>query len=385
VFDATTLPAGWSVINNVGSIGWLFNDPRGRGNLTGGTGNFAIADSDAAGVGVSMDTELRTPVFDLSTQSQVTLTFKTDFHYFSGSQAEVADVDVSVNGASGPWTNVWRKTADYRGPKTEVVNLTSLAAQQANVMLRFHYYNAVYEYWWEVDEVQIGKCVVDAAVNAPILNPRAAAQSGVPGATITYTLQLSNTDSLSHTFDILPGAHTWPISVPVSLGPLDAQSSQPLTITVAIPIDALAQASEVVSITIQAQDNTALRAVAILTTTVAPHYGVRLEPALAAQNGVINQVIDYTLYLTNTGNLADTFTLDVNHHTWPTQIMPISLTLPHASGAMVKVFVTIPITATLGASDTVRITAQGTGVSASSLLTTTITIHQIWLPLTQKD
>ena len=53
-------------INNVGTLGWSFNNRSDAVNLTGGTGNFAIADSDDAGQGVSMNTELRTPVMNLS-------------------------------------------------------------------------------------------------------------------------------------------------------------------------------------------------------------------------------------------------------------------------------------------------------------------------------
>jgi hypothetical protein len=67
----------------------------------------------------------------------------------------VADVDVSVNGAAGPWTNVWKRTDDYRGPRTEVVDLTTLAAGRSNVMIRFHYYNANFDWWWEIDDVVV--------------------------------------------------------------------------------------------------------------------------------------------------------------------------------------------------------------------------------------
>jgi hypothetical protein len=102
-----------------------------------------------------MDTELRTPVLNLSSASTARLLFKTDFRYYSSSPAEVADVDVSVNGAAGPWTNVWKRTGDYRGPRTEVVDLTALAAGRSNVMLRFHYYNANFDYWWEIDDVVV--------------------------------------------------------------------------------------------------------------------------------------------------------------------------------------------------------------------------------------
>ncbi len=154
-FTPTTTPAGWTVIDNAGTGAvWRFNNPGSRTNLTGGTGNWAMADSDNAGA-LNMDTELRTPALNLSSVSTARLLFKTDFRYYTLDPAEVADVDVSVNGAAGPWTNVWKKTGDYRGPRTEVVDLTALAAGQSNVMIRFHYYNANFDWWWEIDDVVV--------------------------------------------------------------------------------------------------------------------------------------------------------------------------------------------------------------------------------------
>ena len=149
------LPSGWTVINSGSGAVWRFDNPGSRSNLTGGSGKFAIADSDNAGT-IYMDTELRMPVMDLSNMSTVTLEFKSDFFYYAGGGNEIADVDVSVNGTAGPWTNIWRKSGtDYRGPKTETIDITTLAAGHNNVMIRFHYYNANYDWWWQVDDVKI--------------------------------------------------------------------------------------------------------------------------------------------------------------------------------------------------------------------------------------
>jgi hypothetical protein len=158
-FDSGTLPLDWSVIDNVGQgYVWRFDNPGGRTNFTGGTGSFAIADSDNAG-SFLMDTELRTVVMDMTNIAGVILQFKTDFYYYAGGGTEVADVDVSVNGASGPWTNVWTKSgADYRGPQTESIDITSEAAGQGTVMIRFRYYNANYDWWWQVDDVLLEGC-----------------------------------------------------------------------------------------------------------------------------------------------------------------------------------------------------------------------------------
>ncbi|MFN2283438.1 MAG: carboxypeptidase-like regulatory domain-containing protein, partial [Anaerolineae bacterium] len=65
-FDADTLPTGWSLVDNAGSgVLWRFDDPKPRGNLTGGDGSFAIIDSDYAG-SEDVDAILRSPSMDLS-------------------------------------------------------------------------------------------------------------------------------------------------------------------------------------------------------------------------------------------------------------------------------------------------------------------------------
>jgi hypothetical protein len=149
-------PADWTIVDNAGtSAVWRFDDPGGRGNLTGGAGSFAIADSDYYGF-VNMDAELRTPVMDMSSDSSVFLWFSTDFLYAAGYGAEKADVDVSANGAAGPWTNVWHKEgADYRGPANEYIDISSIAGGASTVMVRFRYSDAYFDWWWQVDDVSI--------------------------------------------------------------------------------------------------------------------------------------------------------------------------------------------------------------------------------------
>jgi hypothetical protein len=150
------LPLNWTIIDNAGtSAEWRFDNPGNRANETGGAGAFAIADSDHAGP-VDMETELRSRIMDMSNLVSVSIEFKTDFYYYAGGGSEVADVDISTNGPAGPWTNVWRKTgADYRGPRTEVLDVSAIAAGQSNVMVRFHYQNANWDWWWQIDDIQI--------------------------------------------------------------------------------------------------------------------------------------------------------------------------------------------------------------------------------------
>lgn len=154
-FDAG-LPAGWTVVDNAGSgAPWRFDDPGLRGNLTGGSGGFASADSDFAQL-VAVDTELRTPVLDLTGVTGVQLHFDTELNVYQGvgGGSEIADVDLSLDGG-GLWSNIWRRVeadGDFEG----FVQIPLPAADgQASVRLRFHYFEAYYDYWWQVDDVLV--------------------------------------------------------------------------------------------------------------------------------------------------------------------------------------------------------------------------------------
>ena len=150
-FDTTSTPAGWSVVNRTTTGGWRFDDPDNRGNLTGGTGNFAIMDSDFFGSGRSQDSDLVTPAMDLSGMPAPYVRFNSDYRAFSNS---IVDIDVSVDGGAN-WTNVWKQTTvSLRGPRQEVVPLGPTAAGATNVTLRFRM-RGTFAWWWEVDNVEV--------------------------------------------------------------------------------------------------------------------------------------------------------------------------------------------------------------------------------------
>ena len=153
-FDSGSLPAGWQNVDNIGNGQvWQFNDPGGRGNLTGGSGLFAILDSDNYGPVGIQDAELISPLINLSGEPDVTLQFDTDFFYWD---LEIADVDVSDDGGSS-WFNVWSKSGvDYPGPAHEAVDISAIVGGQPDAKVRFHYYDAEWAFWWQVDNVMVG-------------------------------------------------------------------------------------------------------------------------------------------------------------------------------------------------------------------------------------
>ncbi|MBU1693485.1 MAG: thrombospondin type 3 repeat-containing protein [Verrucomicrobia bacterium] len=140
---------------NSGTAPWRFDNPRDVVNYTGGTNGMAIADSKFYSK-TTMDVELRTPALNLGAATYVELEFKTDFDWYSVNRSETCDVDISRSGVVGPWSNVWRKSkADYRGPATEVLDLTTPLAGLTNIVIRFRYSNARNELYWQVDDVVV--------------------------------------------------------------------------------------------------------------------------------------------------------------------------------------------------------------------------------------
>lgn len=190
-FDNGTLPPGWTLVNNNvagGGLDWTINtgaDPCGffTGNLTGGAGPYALSNSNCDGF-VTDDQELRTPSVNLSGLASAVLRFNTDYRdLFS-----TADVDISTNGGT-IWTNVWEKSGiDARGPRLEVVDISSIAAGHADVRARFHF-TGDFAWWWQVDNVLVGQAGCNVKSGGLVVGNVRDVNTGGPlnGATVTNT------------------------------------------------------------------------------------------------------------------------------------------------------------------------------------------------------
>ncbi|MCB2221547.1 MAG: choice-of-anchor J domain-containing protein [Bacteroidetes bacterium] len=155
-FESGTFPpAGWTLVNNGGDCVWYDLDAleggglTAEGNLTGATGNFADADSDHCGDGTIMDTELRTPVIDLSEHLEATLSFY-HFYFDDGLADDFARVDVSQDGGS-----TWSNLINYAGSTSNGLQTLSLPVGSANTVIRFYYYAPAWDWYWQVDDVVI--------------------------------------------------------------------------------------------------------------------------------------------------------------------------------------------------------------------------------------
>ncbi len=149
-------PGGWTTVDGGTGSGtastWTTGNPGLRSLSL--TAPYYIADSDKLGSGFTMNEQLISPLVSCAGFSGVTLQFKHEFHWYSGGLDEQCDVDVRSTATGGAWITVKNfQDADTSG--TVTVDISAQAAGQSDVQVRFHYYNAVFEWWWAVDDVTL--------------------------------------------------------------------------------------------------------------------------------------------------------------------------------------------------------------------------------------
>ena len=158
-FETGSLPTGWARIITAGSAYWWFNYA--FYNTTGGSGGCALGATYGAG---PFDAELRSSILNLATYNSVGLEFKTSIE----DSNSTADVDVSVNGSTGPWVNVWHKVGWFSGPQTVNVDLSTATAGHNNVVIRFHHTGS--GLWWVIDDVKVMAGLLPVATTTSLLS-----------------------------------------------------------------------------------------------------------------------------------------------------------------------------------------------------------------------
>ena len=154
------IPGTWSVVDGGSGGGaaatWTTANPGARTFASPIASPAVIVDSDNAGSTATQDEQLITPVLNLSSATAVTLAYDEYFRWYNGSLDEKGDVDVKSSLTGGAWVNVVRNQgAATSNPNHRTVDITAQAAGASNVQLRFRYYSAQYEWYWQVDNVVV--------------------------------------------------------------------------------------------------------------------------------------------------------------------------------------------------------------------------------------
>jgi murein tripeptide amidase MpaA/uncharacterized membrane protein len=206
-----------------------------------------------------------------------------------------------------------------------------------------------------------------------VVDPLAAKQMGDPGGQVIYTLQVTNTGQSVDTFDVALLQNEWDTALSAtSLGPLEPNLSTSLAITVTIPLTA-GGASDTALIGFSS-DLPGVDPVTATITTTAYVHGMLVHPLTDAKPGLPGVEVAYTVYVSNTGETWDTFGLSIAEADWDTDLSTASLgpVAPNTEESFI-VTVTVPLTASLGMSDTAAIRVASSQPSVDPVTVTLIT------------
>jgi len=149
-------PACWRVKDNTGQGVWQFGITYSPNYTPSMSGNYAFFKGEY-GISHSYNTDLISPIFDLSSYSTALLTFD---HLFdaSSSYASSGNVSYSIdNGAS--WTTLGSYTTDSPSNPTQVVMVAGAAAGHSQVKFKWNYTCSPRgAYIWAVDNVKLTEC-----------------------------------------------------------------------------------------------------------------------------------------------------------------------------------------------------------------------------------
>jgi hypothetical protein len=247
--------------------------------------------------------------------------------------------------------------------------------------------------WESPVMIPLELCVVELVYGVDVSGDMEA--TGLPGDTITYTLTVTNLGNTADTFDLALGSFVFPTSLSTSvIGPLGPGAAAIVDVIVEIPAESLPGDYDAVTVSATSQTDPTATDGSVLTTTVVGSFDVDLEPEASAMTGVPAQTLTYTLQLTNTGDIADTYELTVSgvYTDWVVVLPVTTFDLAGQETVEVLVVVTIPTAAADGDFDTIIVTATSTkdeAVMDAVEITTTVevavpTLYLTFLPVTYK-
>ncbi len=206
--------------------------------------------------------------------------------------------------------------------------------------------------------------------------------TALPGQVVAYTHTLTNTGSLTDTFNITHhSSQSWTVdyNTPITLA---AYETATVVVSVTVPANAISGTLDTTVVTATSQTDANIANAVTDTTTVSLVSGVAFSPN-RSKSTKPDTNLSYTHILTNTGNSTDTF--DITHHSsqgW-TVNYNTPITLAAGKNATVVVSVTVPADAISGTLDTTVVTATSqTDANIANAVTDTTTVNAPNAPLT---
>jgi hypothetical protein len=174
----------WTRGNTTNTAGsWTLWDTEGPplnaepADIAGMQDKYMISDSDLSGAGVLLDEETLSPEVDCTDWTKVRLNFNKNYRIYDDvSHLQEAEVDIrSFNPTTGwgGWTNLLHLDTSDVDPTADPPELSNpevfdLSAYDGKkIQLKFHFFNAEYDYWFAVDEIRVSGVEVVKEIPLP--------------------------------------------------------------------------------------------------------------------------------------------------------------------------------------------------------------------------
>jgi hypothetical protein len=206
-FSTTTLPAGWQNVDNTGvsttALKWQRKTSFSGFSSTSAGNGFMVFISDAASNDNKPENaDLISGPINCATNSFVALQFEQFFYTYFGSNNTNSTATVFVSNDNTNWTPVYTNNLTTSNKDQKVIDISSVAANQATVYLKFNY-TGDWDGWWAVDDIKVFQPdVLDVAVDVisnnqfvPIGNQAVTGLIKNNGATAINSVSLTYTDN----------------------------------------------------------------------------------------------------------------------------------------------------------------------------------------------
>lgn len=275
----------------------------------------------------------------------------------------VAQVLVTYDNSQGDWQSA-ALTNSYPGVWQGIIHPTNM--KQAFIQAVDSAGNV---------SISANKGYYFTAVNVQ-LEPDAAG-SGLPGQLVTYTHTLTNAGGGADTFLLSAvSSGNWPVQVQPAVISLASQASASIMVTVTVPLRALHNDTDTLTVLAQSLTNQGVTAVVQDTTTVNQVAGLALSDAYTGQ-ALPGSSLTFVHSLTNTGNFTESVLITaVSTGGWPLVVSDLAIIGPYAH-TLIPFTVTVPITASWGTSDSLILeVTSAANAQIFAALTDTLVVEQ---------
>ena len=293
-----------------------------------------------------------------------------------------------VNPSSSPLSGLNAWCGDPQDWLNSIVDLDSYAGQSVQFRFRLGTDSSVGREGWYVDDVVVQSCQPGGEQPNIMVAPDSLSSEQAADTVMTQTLTISNTGTADLNWSIneatdaactISGDLPWLAADPMVGTTISDTSS---LVQVAFDSTDVEPGTYLGSLCVVSNDLDSPNVTIPVTLTVPTVYGVSLSDDMT-QSGEPGTIVTYTVSVTNTGNMTDTFTLEINH-IWPVSTSLSSITLGAEASGEIWIWVEVPTDMVSGEMDTAVFTGTSqsdTQIFASIMLTTSVADSGFYLYL----